>query len=211
MTRVKKILLGVAGFLVTVPTSGLAEENKEPTNNTDTPLKEQQNKNRLSKDELVKALKEMKRNPEELSRPQSAMCYDMAAPPDSTEFQCPVCGQQTTYAAGSSEYDLAYEFSYLNRSLTDIPYQISLDSSGLCASCSKGKNKSITAHVACSSCGKEFSWEIKNKTDCYMFRWLYHKLPLQKIEKEKEEIVKGADYLREHVFCPACRKNIRLD
>jgi hypothetical protein len=86
-------------------------------------------------EQLAKLTPEKKRK-----KPLSAMCYDMAAPPDRIEYVCPKCGEKTLYSESMNGYTtlngleiLRKEFSTLTALKTDCT--LTLDETSLCAHC----------------------------------------------------------------------------
>jgi predicted RNA-binding Zn-ribbon protein involved in translation (DUF1610 family) len=172
----------------------------------------------VSAKDLVTALQNMHRNPEEITV-VSAMCYEMMMPPEEVEFACPTCGKKTTYAYNSDAGRLAQELPYIVRSLESLPYSITVDAAGLCSACGKDKPQVLVMRAACRQCGKNFSWPVVNEPEAVQLHWLYQKLPFREIDghyldiwgtQDREKIQQGAVYIRDHVFCPECRKNINL-
>ena len=209
----KRILTGFIGLSFTINGSGLAKENKKESNVPSHSKEEQKLKLKFSKDELIKSLRKMKRYPEEI-KTVCAMCYKMASPPKEVEFQCDKCGNKTIYATRSDQGVMIRHLPYIKRSLDEMPYKISINSTGICSICGENKQKVLIMNVTCFNCGKEFSWEVKNQEDITMLGWLYLKPPIEEVDAtdlnirrdKKDGIKKGAIYIHEHVFCDECRK-----
>jgi len=86
-------------------------------------------------EQLAKLTPEKKRK-----KPLSAMCYDMAAPPDRQEYVCPKCGEKTLYSELMEGFNtlngleiLRIEFNTLTALKTDCT--LTLDETSLCAHC----------------------------------------------------------------------------
>lgn len=214
----KRFFLGFIGLISVIPRWGLAEENKNEASPVADAKDEQQVKASFSKDNLIRSLRQMNRNPKEI-KTISAMCYKMMLSPKEMQFQCDICGHTTIYATASDQGALVKNLPYIKRSLSQMPYKISIDSTGLCSICGKGKDKVLVMRVSCFNCGKEFSWEVKNQKDITMLQWLYLKPPIKEIDatdlelwdKTEEGIKEGAKYIHEHVFCPECQQKIKLE
>jgi hypothetical protein len=189
LSQLKKIFVAFLGIIFTLPSASKAEKHQLP--------------------DVVEKFSEEDR---------SAMCYSVVAIEEST-FTCEKCGHNTVYDADSEEGKLVRQLPYVKRSLTAMPYKISIDTTNFCSVCGEGKSKAIIMKVNCFRCGKEFSWEIKNAQDASMLKWLYFKLPIKEIEgsglskedKTKEGIKKGSEYIRNHVYCPMCRRKISIE
>ncbi len=69
----------------------------------------------------------------------SAMCYEMAAPPERIEYCCPVCAERTLYPFHSGVVDND-ELSTCRRLMQELPARVlvSLDESALCQKCHPG-------------------------------------------------------------------------
>lgn len=214
----KRVFLGLMGIILAIPRGGLAQENKEQTSPSDIPKEEQQVKAKFSKDDLIKSLRQMNKTPKTI-KTICAMCYEMAIPSKETQFQCVTCGHTTIYATESDQGALVEHLPYIKRSLAQMPYKISIDSTGLCSICGKDKDKVLVMRVFCFNCGKEFTWEVRNNEDIEMLNWLYLQPPIKEVDfspwrssqANENGIKKGAKYIHEHIFCPACRDKIKLD
>ena len=90
-----------------------------------TAMDREQTKKELAKLEPVK----------ESEPAMSAMCYEMAAPPERIEYTCPVCGERTLHAFGSVVD--ADELATCRRLMQALPARVlvSLDESALCQKC----------------------------------------------------------------------------
>lgn len=228
----KKILTGIIGLIFTFPLVARTEDNHKTMEKGSSLKKEQLMRETFSKEELIDALRKMNRHPENI-KVICAMCYKTVMPSKEIEFQCDKCGRVTVYPreVGSYRPDqieaggngnnkrpqpgiLSEKVSFIKRSLTQMPYKISVDSTGLCSVCGKEKDKVLLMAVSCFNCGREFSWEVKDEKDINMFKWLFLKLPVTEIDgidldvrgDEKKAIKQGAEYINTHVFCPDCRK-----
>ena len=214
----KRIFLGFIGLISIIPRWGLAEENKKEVSPVTPAKDEQQVKESFSKDDLIRSLRQMNKNPSAI-KTICAMCYKMAVPPKEMQFQCGICGHTAIYATESDQGALVQSLPYIKRSLAQMPYKISIDSTGLCSICGKSKDKVLVIHVSCFNCGKEFVWEVKNKEDIEMLSWLYLRPPIKEVDfppwrnsqANKEGIKRGAKYIHDHIFCPVCREKIKLE
>ncbi len=223
MGLIKRVFLWIMGIIMAFPGSGRAAgkqvENKAPVN----PKQEEQYSGAyFSKDELLRSLKQLNNNPQAV-RIISAMCYEMAMTPQEVDFQCSACGKKTTHSMKEGQGALVQQLEYIKRSLKQIPYKISVDATGLCSVCNKDKDPGLVMKVSCFNCNKQFSWKVKTPADINMLQWLYLKPPFKEIDgnnlgiwgstdpPEQKKIKEGATYILEHVFCPECRKQIRLE
>lgn len=214
----KRLFLGFIGLISAIPGLGLAEENKKETSPVVPAKDEQQVKAIFSKDDLTRSLRQMNKNPSAI-KTIFAMCYSITMGSKETQFQCGICGHTTIYATKSDQGALSQSLPYIKRSLAQMPYKISIDSTCLCSICGKGKDKILAMHVSCFNCGKEFSWEVRNKEDIEMLSWLYLRPPIKEVDfppwrssqANEDGIKRGAKYIYEHIFCPVCREKIKLE
>lgn len=89
----------------------------------------------MDRDQTKKELAKLE--PVKESEPaMSAMCYEMAAPPERIEYTCPVCGERTLYPFLSGVID-ADELSTCRRLMQELPARVlaSLDESAFCKKC----------------------------------------------------------------------------
>lgn len=214
---IKRNCIWFISLFLTLPTRGsLAKDSKETMPPTTKTKQEQPGKVQFSKEELNKALKEMSRDPKSI-KTVCAMCYKVAMSTNDIEYHCNACGHAKIYPRNSDQGALANMLPIIKRSLGAMPYKISIDDSGLCPVCGKDKSPVLVAHVHCFDCGKEFSWEIRNQHDIDMLKWLYIKPPVKELDARNLNlgsngggIKEGAIYIRDHVYCPVCRKKIKL-
>ncbi len=222
MNLVRKTILWFMGIIMTLPGIGRAEdkqvENKKIANQKQ---EEQYSKPQFSKNDLIDALEQLNRKPQEV-KIISAMCYEMAVSPKEIDYQCPICGKKTTHSMDKGQGALVQGLEYIKRSLKQIPYDISVDASALCSNCNKDKDPELVMNISCFGCGKKFSWKVRTQEDINMLQWLYIKPPFKEIDgnylniwgnaepEEHEKIKKGVNYIAEHVFCLECRKQLKL-
>lgn len=215
----KKIFISFIGLIFTVP---IGETTDVSGGNITWPVSphnaaNQKVKASFSKGQLIDSLRKMNSRPEEV-KVICAMCYEMSLPSKEVDFQCDICGKNQIYLRQSDEGTLVEALPYIKRSLSMMPYKISIDATALCPVCGRGKGKALIMNVDCFNCGKEFSWEVKNREDVVNLRWLYLRPPMNEIDgtelelrgKGKEEIREGARYIYEYVFCPQCREEIKV-
>lgn len=231
----KRFFAGFIGVIFTLPAGVRAEENKGMIKNAPSTKEENVVRTGFSQDELIGSLRKMRRHPEKI-KTVCAMCYDMVGPPREVEFQCGKCGRITVYSRESAVPGpessenlelskkpqpgiLAEKLPYIKRSLAQTPYKVSVDLTGLCPVCGKGKDQVLVMAVSCFNCGREFSWEVKGEKDINMLRWLYLKFPINEVDITELDIRNniidgvrgGAEYIYGHVFCPDCRKKINIE
>ena len=79
----------------------------------------------------------------------SAMCYDMAAPPERIEYVCPKCGERTLFPFNSGVID-GDELPTCRRLMQALPARVlaSLDESAFCRKCHPGSAKPELVLVA---------------------------------------------------------------
>ena len=110
----------------------------------------------LDKAKLDRLLSRLERAPEPATK-MGAMCYDMAGPPDTVNYICPICHAKTVYALGTNSTNfgqvwlVAYELATARRLAGQIRTQspgIQLDESSLCHRCSPAAtNRTIVLHL----------------------------------------------------------------
>lgn len=85
----------------------------------------------------------------EAERVMSAMCYEVAAPPQRIEYTCPVCGERTLYPFNAGVVD-ADELSTCRRLMQELPARVlaSLDEAAFCRKCHPGTTKPELVLVA---------------------------------------------------------------
>lgn len=213
----KKTCVGFISLFLTIPGKGMAKDSKEVATPAPEVKQEEAAKAKFSKEELNTALRKMERDPKSI-KTIGAMCYEMAMQSKEVEFPCTICGHTKIYLRNSNEGSLSSDLPYVRRSLESMPYRISIDASGLCPICGKGKARVLVAHVRCFDCCKEFTWEIQNAADIEMLKWLYIKPPIIQLDSTtlnlwndpEKKIKEGAEYIRNHVYCPVCREKVKL-
>jgi len=102
----------------------------------------------MDRDQTKKELAKLE--PVKESEPSmSAMCYEIAAPPERIEYCCPVCGERTLHPFGSGVVD-GDELSTCRRLMQALPARVlvSLDESALCAKCHPSEAKPELVLVA---------------------------------------------------------------
>lgn len=216
----KKVSLGLIGLIFVIPAAKSADVAQVESTCSPSSTEEQQIRVNFSKEDLIKSLRNMNRHPESV-RTICAMCYKAAVLPKEVNFQCDICDEAQIYLRESDQGALIVALPYIKRSLSTTPYRITIDSIGLCPSCGKGKDKALIMNVNCFSCGKKFSWEVKNKEDIANLKWLYLKPPIKEVDcapgewpkqgTEQEVVKNGAKYIYEHIFCWECRRGIKID
>ncbi|MFA6356865.1 MAG: hypothetical protein WCY23_07140 [Candidatus Omnitrophota bacterium] len=204
---IKKAAAACLGLAFTIPVTAQGPEARA----------EKQEKAKFTKDDLINSLKKMSESPKDI-KTVCAMCYDMAVQPEEAEFSCNECGRVTVYSRRTNEGALVRELPYIKRSFESLPYDVSLDATGLCSTCGVNRSKVIVVDTACYNCGKRFKWKISNSNDLNMVHLLYLTPPINEIDthylgswsNDPAEVRKAAIYIRDHVFCPECRTKIRL-
>jgi predicted RNA-binding Zn-ribbon protein involved in translation (DUF1610 family) len=91
----------------------------------------------LSRAEITKKLKLLKANPLPKNLSQGAECYEVAEISNRIEYNCPICGTKTIYAA-INPYKLIRDLPYIRSLVSKLSlYQIALDESLYCPKCGK--------------------------------------------------------------------------
>lgn len=209
--KILKLIAGLMGISLAIPPAGAVE----PVAST---KEEQPAMSKFSKEQLIDSLKKMNSRPQDI-KTVCAMCYKMMVPPKEVEYHCKKCGNISVYERSSDQGALTEQLPYIERSLSTMPYGAVVDSSGLCSKCGKGRDKDLSVTVSCFSCGKKFRWEIRDKEDLGSIHWLYLTPPITEVDthymglkrNDPSGIREGAVYIRDHVFCPGCRKKININ
>ncbi|MFA6356864.1 MAG: hypothetical protein WCY23_07135 [Candidatus Omnitrophota bacterium] len=209
--KILKLIAGLMGISLAIPPAGAVE----PVTSS---KEEQPAMAKFTKEQLIDSLKKMSSRPQDI-KTVCAMCYKMMIPPKEVEYHCKACGNVSTYERNSDQGALTEQLPYIERSLATMPYGAVVDASGLCSKCGNGKDKDLSVTVSCFNCGKKFNWEIRNSQDLESMYWLYLKPPITEVDTHymgmkgngPSEISKGAVYIRDHVFCPECRKKININ
>lgn len=95
--------------------------------------------NSMSEDQIGVQLAKL--TPEKKSKKQlSAMCYDMAAPPDRKEYVCPKCSERTWYTEFTGGYNTLFGLEILRKEFSTLTAletgcTLVLDETSLCAHC----------------------------------------------------------------------------
>lgn len=211
MRSLRRILLSCAGLIFMSAKDSVTSVSAQvfPGSKSE---EEQQIPEKFSKNDLIRSLQQLKRNPEKVQF-SSAMCYDMAVESDDIQYQCEQCGTSTVFKRGTDIGNLALSVPGIRRSLALTPYDVAIDASALCPVCGEGKEQEIVIHMNCFNCGKQFSWPVRNWEDVRMLRWLYLKHPVTTIDERElgSDVAQGVEYIRDHVFCPECREKVSLD
>ena len=138
-------------------------------------------------------------------------------------FRSPKCQKKATHLYDTPQGALTQELPHIIRSLKAVPYKITVNCTGLCSYCGKGKDKALVMRVSCFACGKDFSWKVKDRKDIDMLHWLYMRPPFKEIDghylgfwdsskpEDRKKIKEGAAYILEHVFCSECASKVKLE
>jgi len=96
----------------------------------------------LSKEEIAQRLKKLANSPPPKNLSMGAMCYDMAGPPERTDYVCPECGEKTIYSKEgkdrrASTNFIQYDLPDCRRMAKDIKgVTVELDEHEFCKKCS---------------------------------------------------------------------------
>lgn len=111
---------------------------------------------------------------------QSAMCYDVAMPPDRVDYLCPKCGARTVFTDYHKGYILELsagrrEVKPLNARLAAVGAQIriSLDETTLCSRCSKGKTGYYAVLVTTDRKGNAHRADLEQPEAIYQLLCLF--------------------------------------
>jgi ribosomal protein L44E len=173
--------------------------------------------NKVAKEKLIKALKDMKRNPESVKF-HSAMCYKVSRPPKTFDYTCPDCGTVTTHKYRSKAGNMARETASIRRSLSRLPTKVSMSEKSLCSKCKQDEKIKLDFSTSCCECGKNFVWDVDNNMDLAKMDYLFLNFPVTDVDnglsrgpqinpKKTKEIV---EYVSQRLFCPDCIKKLDL-
>jgi len=161
---------------------------------------------------IIESLQAIKKDPSQVKF-HSAMCYDMAMPPEYTTFSCPTCGTETQYAYQSYQGEVANRVSYLLRSLGQVKARTEVDFSDFCSKCSKDNDDQpelkFTTH--CLDCSQTFNWTANTIGEIEQLSLLFVSFPVTEVDQghlgqQKIEPEKLSEYLSNRLLCPACRE-----
>lgn len=189
-------------------------------------MKKVDKKSVFTKKELIESLRAMKRSvPRIEDSPGAITCYLPIELPEKLEHVCEKCSSKTVYSR-RNVCGAALELApYFQRDGADAPNNMSIDLTGLCSKCNKGKAGPPVVTLSCCKCGKRFSWEARTVEDINWLWLLNIRPPIDKDDMrlinsltedtgrtdllellEGVDIEKVAQYICEHVFCPECRE-----
>jgi hypothetical protein len=144
----KELLVAALGVASLVP--GCVKPSGEGTVTTDPQPNGEVAAKKVDVDRLLKRLAE-KPVPAELQ--MGASCYDMANPPDRTEYVCPACGTKTIHATNQDGgwWDAPVLAVNGHRSLVDqlrkLGLDAKLDESSLCSKCTKEQKVALFLEI----------------------------------------------------------------
>jgi len=213
--RALLLALALAGSTTAhAQTSDQPEPARETTDNAK--KSDQHTVSEIDKLTIIESLQAIKRDPSQVKF-HSAMCYDMALPPEYTTFSCPTCGTETQYAYQSYQGEVANRIAYLLRSLGQIKAKTEVDFSDFCSKCSKDNDNQpelkFTTH--CLDCSKTFNWTANTIEELEQLSLLFVSFPVTEVDQghlgqQRIEPEKLSEYLSNRLLCPACRKKHRL-
>ncbi len=172
----------------------------------------------LARQQLIDALKSMKKDPEKIEF-HSAMCYKMALSPDTCDYSCPSCGKITTYQYHSLGGKLARQIATVRRSLDNLAVKIDVDESSLCQKCQKGNKPELVFTTACGNCNASFTWKIVDDEQLDKLEWLFLKYPVSSLDigpgvgptTDPQRVKSMVEFVSGCTFCPDCIKKLDLD
>lgn len=144
----KELLFAALGLASLTP--GCVKNSGESHSTTDPQLNNEVASKKLDVDRLLKRLAE-KPVPTNLSF--GAMCYDMAMPPERTEYVCPACGTKTIHSVKRSggwdnpAISVKYYRTYIEQ-LRKLGLDVKLDESSLCSKCQKEGESTLFLEVS---------------------------------------------------------------
>lgn len=135
-TFVILILIFVA-CLITFSVQGCRNSKPAGTSNTD-PVVTIQQVNSMSRAQIERMLQTLQQ--QKAPKPtMGAMCYDVAGPPPTAEYVCPVCGHKTLYSKDDTAF-VTWELDACRREFEQMTktgdLKMALDESSFCAQCS---------------------------------------------------------------------------
>ena len=161
---------------------------------------------------IIESLQSIKKDPSQVKF-HSAMCYDMAMPPEYTTFSCPTCGGETQYHYQSYQGEVANRVAHLLRSLSQIKAKTEVDFSDFCSKCSKDNDDQPELRFTtwCLDCGKSFGWTANSIDELEQLPLLFTSFPVTEVDQghlgqQKIEPEKLSEYLSNRLLCPACRE-----
>jgi hypothetical protein len=90
---------------------------------------------KYTRGEITDKLRKLVNSPPPVNLKPGAMCYDMAGPPATAEYICPVCGEKTIYTEENT-YTVQYGISSCRTTISSIKgLGITLDESQFCRKC----------------------------------------------------------------------------
>lgn len=130
-----------------------------------------------------------------------AMCYDMAGPPPTADYVCPVCGHKTLYSEGDTAF-VTWELGACRREFDQVVgsgnLKMVLDESSFCAQCSPNANKHELVLKVAYSDGSTHSAGGVRQIDLRMLRYfLGGSLSFQGLQEETEPLKDQIPRLRE--------------
>lgn len=210
----KKALLLALALAGSTTAHAQTSDQPEPVHETSDNAKKsgQQAISAIDKLTIIESLQAIKKDPS-LVKFHSAMCYDMAMPPDYTTFSCPTCGAETQYAYQSYQGEVANRVAHLLRSLGQIKAKTEVDFSDFCSKCSKDSDGQpelkFTTH--CLDCSQTFTWTANTIEELEQLSLLFVSFPVTEVDQghlgqQKIEPEKLSEYLSNRLLCPACRE-----
>lgn len=90
----------------------------------------------LTAKELEERLSRLARSEPAIKEVPVAMCYKVAAPPQTVDYVCPIDGSRTQYARDSAAYPMVRDLPSLRQRVKELPgLNASLDESAMCRRC----------------------------------------------------------------------------
>lgn len=136
MQTVGILILIFAACLIAFSVQGCRYSKPAGNSNTD-PVVTVQQVDSMSRAQIERMLQTLQQ--QKAPKPtMGAMCYDMAGPPPTADYVCPVCGQKTVYSTDTSF--IAWELDGCRREFEQMTkigdLKMALDESSFCAQCS---------------------------------------------------------------------------
>lgn len=142
------VLLGVAIILTIFGCGkGPSAQNQSKNSNQNASSLNNQipDKISLSRDALKKYLRQLANSQPPTKLAIGAMCYEVAAMPNRSEYVCPECGEKTLYTSGPENWIIQNLSNYRRRAKLITKLSVELDESQFCKKCSPEVTK---PHIA---------------------------------------------------------------
>jgi hypothetical protein len=199
MQTVGIIILVFMACLIAFSMQGCRGSSK-PSGKSSDPIVTVQQVDSMSRIKIEKMLEELQKQ-RAPKRTLGAMCYDVAGPPPTAEYVCPVCGHKTLYSKGETAF-VTWELGACRREFDQMEkvndFKMVLDESSFCAQCSPNANKHELVLKVAYSDGSTHSTGGVRQIDLRMLRYfLGGSLSFQGLQEGTEPLKDQIPRLRE--------------